>query len=645
MASVESLTQSGWRLSAEAFTPPGPNPSHKELLHHALNADLKDVGKACVADLLATVDANSVLSVPSEGLVLQIGKLRNVAAPKANEESSAAPRMLRLSLTDGHAWLHCVEVSRLERIGFNTPPGTKVRLTPNAEIPYAGGFLQVGPSHLEMLGGRVETLAERWEIGRKMAQFTRAKPSGGSGPPPWIPFGKKLSQMQASADKDFKALGGDVTGKKEKGPTKETAEFDSQRQGAIEEAAKQGTKKTFGGGKAEIREMNTRRQRRDRGKDKDVTEGSGRDGVSHVAPADEEEGSRGGRKKGRRGAREDEYEAKPTSGVSLYDFLEKDFPGAHDIDEPPKSSGRHERSEQRQQDRGSESRREDFHRNRDGGGGGGRGNRGGRRQVDGGRGGRDGGGGQRNGGDHRQQRYQNRTDGGPPPRQQKENPRGPRAQNQQMYSDRSGGYQERRGDRGGDRGGGGRNRSDGGGGGGRQPKVSSDRDFGEWSNSTYHDSAAARKVGGGKRDLAGSMDTMRLDDDVDRNLPDSYPRGNRQQSQRVNGSIHDDYGGFQHQLPVGNRRQQQQPFSGRQQSSRCWAEGEHCMSKYWEDGQFYPAVVTALTKTTAVVFFKEYGNYEEVMLTDLRPAVSGGGGNNNSFIPATPGLPPAFPQL
>jgi hypothetical protein len=89
--------------------------------------------------------------------------------------------------------------------------------------------------------------------------------------------------------------------------------------------------------------------------------------------------------------------------------------------------------------------------------------------------------------------------------------------------------------------------------------------------------------------------------------------------------------------------------------------GETCLAKYWEDGQFYQVDITGLSKNTAVVFYKDFGNHEEVLLEDLaqfhgnnRQRGGGGGGGSNSanasasaqshFIPATPGLPPAFPQ-
>jgi hypothetical protein len=62
------------------------------------------------------------------GLVLQVTKIRNVSAPKVNEESGGAPRMLKISLTDGKITVHGVEMSKIEGISLKTAPGTKVKL-------------------------------------------------------------------------------------------------------------------------------------------------------------------------------------------------------------------------------------------------------------------------------------------------------------------------------------------------------------------------------------------------------------------------------------------------------------------------------------------------------------------------------------
>jgi tudor domain-containing protein 3 len=45
--------------------------------------------------------------------VVQIQKIRNISAPKAHEESHAAPRMLKLLLTDGTTSCQAIEVEHL----------------------------------------------------------------------------------------------------------------------------------------------------------------------------------------------------------------------------------------------------------------------------------------------------------------------------------------------------------------------------------------------------------------------------------------------------------------------------------------------------------------------------------------------------
>lgn len=79
---------------------------------------------------------------------------------------------------------------------------------------------------------------------QKLALHTRARSAEEGGPPPWIPFGKKIKVSEQ--DKNFKALA-----EKEK-PNKENTEFETQRKDAIAEAAKQGSKKVFGGGNKQV---------------------------------------------------------------------------------------------------------------------------------------------------------------------------------------------------------------------------------------------------------------------------------------------------------------------------------------------------------------------------------------------------------
>lgn len=78
-----------------------------------------------------------------------------------------------------------------------------------------------------------------------MAFHSRLRSVEEGGPPPWIPFGKKIIKVTEQG-KNFKALG-----EKEK-TTEENAEFEAQRKNAIAEAAKQGSKKVFGGGNKQV---------------------------------------------------------------------------------------------------------------------------------------------------------------------------------------------------------------------------------------------------------------------------------------------------------------------------------------------------------------------------------------------------------
>lgn len=53
-------------------------------------------------------------------IVLQIQKVRNVAAPKSNEESRAAPRLLKFFLTDGKNNFQAIEVEHISFLRYIT---------------------------------------------------------------------------------------------------------------------------------------------------------------------------------------------------------------------------------------------------------------------------------------------------------------------------------------------------------------------------------------------------------------------------------------------------------------------------------------------------------------------------------------------
>ena len=82
--------ENGWHLTDDGLTLCAGH------VGKALDLDLKEYGSPCIPE-----DVNrqqTLISSTSEtgDLVLQIRSVRNVAAPKAQEESGAAPRMLKV---------------------------------------------------------------------------------------------------------------------------------------------------------------------------------------------------------------------------------------------------------------------------------------------------------------------------------------------------------------------------------------------------------------------------------------------------------------------------------------------------------------------------------------------------------------------
>ncbi|XP_011918962.1 PREDICTED: tudor domain-containing protein 3 isoform X6 [Cercocebus atys] len=177
--------------------------------------------------------------------VLQIQKVRNVAAPKDNEESQAAPRMLRLQMTDGHISCTAVEFSYMSKISLNTPPGTKVKLSGIVDIK--NGFLLLNDSNTTVLGGEVEHLIEKWELQRSLSKHNRSNIGTEGGPPPFVPFGQKcVSHVQVDSRELDRRKTLQVTMPIK--PTNDNDEFEKQRTAAIAEVAKSKETKTFGGG-------------------------------------------------------------------------------------------------------------------------------------------------------------------------------------------------------------------------------------------------------------------------------------------------------------------------------------------------------------------------------------------------------------
>lgn len=187
-------------------------------------------------------------------IVLQVQRVRNIAAPKSNEESKAAPRLLQLDLTDGQATLQALELEPVPALSLNVAPGSKIFFKAE-KLQLMHGFLLLRSNELQLLGGRVDALYEKWEFARTMLKYARSgRPlSGASAPPPWVAFGKSID---ANEDSNFKSLA--LAGDKDK-PSKENDEFNNMRSEAIAVASKAGVKKVFGGGGQNIVDHNIKK--------------------------------------------------------------------------------------------------------------------------------------------------------------------------------------------------------------------------------------------------------------------------------------------------------------------------------------------------------------------------------------------------
>ncbi|CAL8246900.1 unnamed protein product [Lota lota] len=239
-----SLSREGWYLTDAGIAQlKGTNEkaSHSDIIRIALNSDLRPIGRKV---LPSEINSGRVDKVEGP-CVLQVQKVRNISAPKEQEQSQAAPRMLRVHMTDGHTSCPALEYKQLSKISLNTPPGTKVKLLGTVQV--RNGFLLLEDSKICVLGGEVQFMVEKWELQRSLAKHSRTNIGAEGGPPPFVPFGQKCVRQE---EVDSKALDRRKT---LQSPTplkpEENEQFEKQRTAAIAEVAKtKEAPRTFGGG-------------------------------------------------------------------------------------------------------------------------------------------------------------------------------------------------------------------------------------------------------------------------------------------------------------------------------------------------------------------------------------------------------------
>uniref|UniRef100_A0A1Q3EY83 Survival of motor neuron-related-splicing factor 30 n=1 Tax=Culex tarsalis TaxID=7177 RepID=A0A1Q3EY83_CULTA len=257
MGLLEQLQEQGWHLLPAGIErllegTPGSTLDAKQAIKLALDIDLREIGGGA----LSSISSRGTKADSIDGnIVVQVLKVRNISAPKANEESKAAPRLLKLTLTDGQTQYSALEGEHVPSLSLETAPGTKIYLK-NGPIKILQGMLILNANNVSILGGKVSALFEKWELGRAMAKYAKGgrMQLSASGPPPWIPFGQKIQQNLPTDTKNFKSLQ-----TKEKDESKENAEFNALRNDAIAEANKLATKKTFGGGVKQMVDANVQK--------------------------------------------------------------------------------------------------------------------------------------------------------------------------------------------------------------------------------------------------------------------------------------------------------------------------------------------------------------------------------------------------
>ncbi|XP_078323560.1 tudor domain-containing protein 3-like isoform X2 [Crassostrea virginica] len=680
MTIVTKLKEMGWYLSGsgiEDCKAEADSTNVNKIVETAKDTDLKDIGEGW---LPADVNKGKCEQIQGPG-VLQIQKIRNVTAPKDNEESNHAPRMLKLVLTDGQMNCNAVEMEKLERIGLDTCPGSKICLNGKVEVEH--GFLKLYNRNVRFVGGRVDKMADNWELRKKLSRQARVFVGSEGGPPAFTPFGQKTKDKKPVAFKketqNFKSL---ETQTKEK--KSEDAEFEQQRKAIIAEALQakeEGKSINFGGQKqigqdkdiARIVEMGFSASQASHALQQsngDVNQaidgllnnerkpGGGdlrreRDGRREI-PSRDDRRERGGRGRGRDNSENEDGEKslRPSGPATLFDFLEtkiKPEKDAKDSKERPRNSQplqsfdnssnrsgdnrtyndrreppmkQSERNDNRYNNRKSEYQQNDrserskpsydsdrAYKNND-----------------------------RGGSSYNSDRsYKNNDRGGSSfdsDRSYRNNDRGGSSyENKRGQGYRSEKPDRLETDRGKDRG---------------QQRPPSDK--GGYNDRKGRENKAQR---GNNSDQANRPRTAYQDrrqgnqQDYQQDRPrsemscqDTMQKSRNPQNQPASRENLDSAGNhfnksnryfqqpppslpqFNPDVPPPPLLQQYNNFVPNQGGlNASWKRGDRCMAKYWEDNKFYSAVVENIDPRypTVVVHFLEYGNSEEVSLSDVRP--------------------------
>ncbi|GJQ86622.1 hypothetical protein Trydic_g15726 [Trypoxylus dichotomus] len=551
---LKILSDQGWNITKDGYdliSECGAKNDPKTVTQLLLDADIKDYGKP----ILNAALNNSEISKA----ILQIQKIKNISAPKSNQDSQAAPRMLKLILTDGHNHCQAIEIGALPSLNHNkTPPGSKL-LIKKASIN--SGYIFLDENSCVLLGGKVLSLYEKWEINKSIAKHNRITYDG-EGPPPWVSFGQKI-QSSINVEQSFKSLDNN------KQKTKESTEFDAQRQDAIAEASSGAIKKVFGGGVRQIQNVNQMREKKPYNSKEKVKEKRVKKELQ----------------------KEERLQTKPPEKVSLFDFLENKLPTSEEqhfgnvANKKPiedieiKDSSSNVTNSNNWQQRNSYIQPH-YHQ-------------------------------ENSYGNYYQQNRRNQYNYNNPmansynsnPRYQQYNKPNPPQYSTNRSNERSANslvenFQQISIDTNDNS-----NQS--------KPKQY-EKVHNQFANRGSNEKIPPERNINMNSEFASRSFRMHL------NIKPDSPR----RPQNVDNAMQFKENRRNPTSEEVLERQDAEPQALASGASINWKIGDQCMAKYWEDNKFYKATITALTNRTCVVQFNDYGNFEEVLNVDCLPLQS-----------------------
>ena len=131
--------------------------------------------------------SSSLRKGPVGFMVLSV---RNTAAPKVSPENNFAPRMLKVSVSDGYHTYHLIEVEPIKLLSVDTAPGTKIILT--GDLTVRNNLVLIKAANVQFVGGRVEEMYEKWVVTKDF----NTKAIRDTGAPKFVPFGRAIDNVK-----------------------------------------------------------------------------------------------------------------------------------------------------------------------------------------------------------------------------------------------------------------------------------------------------------------------------------------------------------------------------------------------------------------------------------------------------------------